>query len=126
MPVKALDLTGQKISKTEAAVFFIEPQDMVTQSEIAAPLELGGYPASGAAASADMAQIYPHQWYASWRSSTANMLIVTWKTREQAIAAPGEPSEKELLESWNRYYEEHWDELVAKYNGKYVAILEDT
>ena len=35
-------------------------------------------------------------------------------------------SEEELLDSWDRYLEEHRDELVAQYKGKYVAIWNDT
>ena len=28
----------------------------------------------------------------------------------------------ELLDSWEKYLEEHWDDLVAQQKGKYVAI----
>jgi len=38
---------------------------------------------------------------------------------------PQEPSEEELLDSWDRYLAEHWDELAAQYKGKYVAIWKD-
>lgn len=37
-------------------------------------------------------------------------------------SVPHQPSEDELLDSWEKYLEEHWDELVAQYKGKYVAI----
>ena len=44
------------------------------------------------------------------------------KLEEDVTTIKHEPSEEELLDSWDRYLEEHWDELVARYKGKYVAI----
>jgi len=75
-----------------------------------------GHPISGATAFVDIGQ----RCYV-WKGSPAlNPLQVVWEREEQA------PSEKELLESWDRYLEEHWDELEAKYKEKYVAIWEGT
>ena len=77
-----------------------------------------GHPISGATAFVDISQnSYCYVWK---ESPTLNPLQVVWEREEQV------PSEKELLESWDRYLEEHWDELEAKYKGKYVAIWEGT
>ena len=51
---------------------------------------------------------------------------MVWERKEEIPAVSTERSEKELLDSWERYLEEHWDELSAKYKGRYIAIWEDT
>lgn len=87
----------------------------VSVASVAGQLLSVGHPISGATAFVDIGQ----RWY--WKGSPAlNPLQVVWEREEQA------PSEKELLESWDRYLEEHWDELEAKYKEKYVAIWEGT
>jgi len=90
----------------------------VSFASVAGQLFSVGHPISGATAFVDIGQ----KWYCNvWKGSPAlNPLRVVWGREEQV------PSEKELLESWDRYLEEHWDELEAKYKGKYVAIWEGT
>lgn len=41
---------------------------------------------------------------------------------EQRLEQFRQLSEDELLDYWDRYLEEHWDDLVVQYKGKYVAI----
>jgi hypothetical protein len=51
-----------------------------------------------------------------------NIFEVIWPREEDVSTVSEEPSEEELLDSWDRYLAEHWDELAAQYKGKYVAI----
>lgn len=51
-----------------------------------------------------------------------NIFEVIWPREEDISAVSEEPSEEELLDSWDQYLAEHWEELVAQYKGKYVAI----
>lgn len=90
----------------------------VSVTSAAGQLQSIGHPISGATAFVDIAQ--EGYCYVSKGSLTLNPLKVVGG-REERI-----PSEKELLESWDQYLEEHWGELEAKYKGKYVAIWEGT
>jgi len=88
------------------------------ESVVYAPEQLSSlsYPISDASAFIGFGQ----RWYCyGWKGAAVlNPLQIVWEPEEQP------PSEKELMESWERYLAEHWDELEAKYNGKYVAIYE--
>ncbi len=88
----------------------------VSVASVAGQLLSVGHSISGATAFVDIGQ--RQYCYVSKGSPALNPLQVVWEREEQS------PSEKELLESWDRYLEEHWDELEAKYKGKYVAIWE--
>jgi hypothetical protein len=76
------------------------------------------FPVSDAAIFSGIGQ----NWYCYGCNITAvqNPIQIIWERRENP------PSESELLESWDQYLKEHWEELVEQYNGKYVAIYENT
>jgi len=111
-------LEGQGLTYTPVTMRIGFSVEDVSVASVPEQLLSVGYPISGAAAFVDTGQ----RWYRyGWEKGPAlNALQAVWKCEEQP------PSEKELLESWDRYLEEHWDELVAKYKGKYVAIYEGT
>ena len=94
----------------------------VSVASVAGQLLSVGHPISEATAFVDIGQ----RWYYSvWKGSPAlNPLQVVWERKEQTPVVSTEFSEKELLDSWDKYLEEHWDELATKYKGKYVAIWE--
>jgi len=96
----------------------------VSFPSVAGQLSSVSYPISGATAFVDIGQKrYCYVWN---RSPILNPLQVVWQREEQAPPVSTKLSEKELLDSWDRYLEEHWDELEAKYKGKFVAIWEGT
>ncbi len=103
--------------------FDINVGDVWATSE-AGQLLRGTYPASELTVFLDIS----HKWeYLTLEGGPAlNRLQVGGGIEEQALPVSIELSEKELLDFWDRYLEEHWDELEDKYKGKYVAIWQDT
>jgi hypothetical protein len=95
--------------------FTVDDESVVYASEQLSSLS---YPISDATAFIDIGQ----RWHCyGWKGAAVlNPLQIVWESEEPP------PSEKELVESWDRYLEEHRAELEAKYKGKYVAIYEDT
>lgn len=122
MAIKMLDPTEQKVAERKQANFVIELADRVIQVK---PPQLLRFDEQSTTVSGVFVDAILHHWYTWQLMSTANPLAVIWQRKEDVSAVPHEPSEEELLDSWNRYLEEHRDELVAQYKGKYVAIWKD-
>jgi len=120
MDIAILDSAGHKVEKAEKANFFIVPPDKVIQRESPKLVEPDEQQITVLGAFIDATRSYVLQWYVAKRSSTANPFEVL--EQEAVSSVPHQPSEDELLDSWEKYLEEHWDELVAQYKGKYVAI----
>lgn len=124
MVINVLDRIGQKVAKGKQADFFIEPADEVIQAKPSRLLEPHEQSTTVSGVFLDTTCRHLFRWYEI--GSTANSLKVTWQQEEDVSAITHEPSEDELLDSWDRYLAEHWDELVAQYKGKYVAIWKGT
>lgn len=128
MAIDILDRIGQKVPEVKQAGFMIERDDEVIRTNPPQLLKLGEQSATMSADFGDTTYRYLLYLYAQKLGSTANqldVLDVIWQREVVAPAIPHEPSESELLDSWDRYLEEHWGELVAQYKGKYVAIWKD-
>ncbi len=125
MVIEGLDRIGQKVAKRTEADFVIKLADEERDIEPPRVLEVGEYSVNGATAIADITQMRFLQYYAWKGSPTSTSLEVIWERKEEIPAVSTKFSEKELLDSWDRYLEEHWDELAAEYKRKYVAIWED-
>jgi hypothetical protein len=120
MNAATLDRIGRKIETEEKTNFFIIPADKMVQGK---PLELYDFDIQQITVSGtfiDATPGYMMQWYATKPSSMANPSEVL--EYEIVLSVPHQPSEDELLDSWEKYLEEHWDNLVAQHEGEYVAI----
>jgi hypothetical protein len=124
MAIATFDPVGQKVETEEKANWFTLPADKVIQRQAPKLADLDEQKITASSAVMDATSSYLIRWYAVKPSSMANPIDVL----EQEVVPPVtyEPSEYEFLDSWERYLEEHWHELVAQYNGKYVAIWEDS
>lgn len=120
MTIATFDPIGRKVETEEKANFFIIAADRVVQGK---PLELFDFDVQQITVSGTVVNATPSyalQWYATKLSSMANPSEVL--EQETVLSVPHQPSEDELLDSWEKYLEEHWDELVAQHKGVYVAI----
>ena len=120
MAIATFDPIGRKVETEEKANFFIIPADRMVRGK---PLELfdfGIQQTTVSGAFVDITPSYALQWYATKLSSMANPSEVL--EQETVLSVPHQPSEDELLDSWEKYLEEHWDDLVVKHKGEYVAI----
>lgn len=125
MGIDVLDRTGRRVAEGKQANFVIGLADVVIWPGPPRLLDLKEQSTSVSAVFVDTRRCLLH-WYMREMGSIANPLDVIWRQDEDISAVPREPSEGELLNSWNRYLEEHRAELVAEYKGKYVAIWKDS
>ena len=125
MTIDVLDGLGRKVAKGKQAGFVTELGDELIEIEPTQLLELQEQRTAVSAVFLNtMHRYFSLYWHTSEVSSIANLLDVVWQ-RDEDKTVSREPSEEELLDSWDRYLEEHWDELAARYRGKYVAIWKD-
>lgn len=57
--------------------------------------------------------------------STANAKNISGQLEESTFAVQRQFKETELLRFWNEYLCDHWQELSAKFKGRYVAVWEN-
>jgi len=119
MRIATFDPIGRKVEE-EKANFFIIPADSLVQRKPRELFDFDIQQITVSGAFVDATDSYVIQWYAAKPSSMANPSEVL--EQETVLSIPHQPSEDELLDSWEKYLEEHWDDLVARYKGKYVAI----
>ena len=120
MAIATFDPSGLKVEEVEKTNLFTVPADKVVRRKSARLVEFDEQQITVSGALSNAVRSHVLQWYASKLSSTANPFEVL--VQEDVALVPHQPSEGELLDSWERYLEEHWDDLVAQYKGKYVAI----
>jgi len=123
MAIDTFDPVGRKLETEEEANWFAARADKVIHIKAPrfAELEEQKMTVSGAVMDATSSCLL--QWYEAKQSSMANPIDVL--ELEAVPPVPYEPSEDELLNSWERYFKEHWEELVAQHKGKYVAIWDN-
>lgn len=120
MAIATFDPIGRKVETEEKANFCIIPADRIIQGEPRELFDFDVQQITVSGAFVDATRSYVIQWYAAKPGSMANPFEVL--EQETVLSIPHQPSEDELLDSWEKYLEEHWDDLVAQYKGKYVAI----
>jgi len=120
MDIATFDPIGQKVETEEEADFSIILADRAIQGEPPELFDFDVQKITVSGATVDATPIYALQWYATKPSSIANPFEVL--EQETVSSVPHQPSEDELLDSWEKYLKEHWDDLVAKHEGEYVAI----
>lgn len=120
MAIATFDPIGRKVETEEKANFFIIPADRIIQGEPRESFDFDVQQITVSGAFVDATHSYVIQWYSTKLSSMANPSEVL--EQKTVLSVPHQPSEDELLDSWEKYLKEHWDDLVARYKGKYVAI----
>lgn len=122
MAIATFDQVGRKVETEEKDNWFTLPTDKGIQREALKLADFDKRKITVSSVVMDATGSYLIRWYAAEPSSMANPIDML--EQEVVLTVTYEPSEYELLDSWERYLKEHWHELIAHYNGKYVAIWE--